>query len=174
MIPSRHVALLLLLSLTACGAKKTASGKHSASASAAAGAPSATRADTRWPGPMITARHPIDGVSTVVLRAGWRGDEKVNVDPNATEIVVQGRPTLFGVEGEGQADGAFVFQRFGDALLVATKGEYVYIHLGVTIEELEITVPANVTVKRERMVVNQDREPDLRPPGAPARSEGRP
>lgn len=178
---ARALAIAALLA-AACSSKPDAHPTSSAAPSAgeSSAPPTSSSAasggrDARWPGSPVTARHSAAGVRQLVLRAGSGSDAKVTVDPAATDIVVSGVPTTWGVEGEpSEATGGFVFASFGDTLLAATRGELVYIHFGVVLDGLQITVPPHVTVVRERMVLNQDPTPDLRPPGAPPRSEGRP
>ena len=134
-----------------------------------------TGRDQSWPGPRVTARHSAAGVSKLVLRAGATEKATVRVDPDAVDIVVFGTPVLQGLDGPpaGTTEGGFAFEMFGDTLLAATFGEFLYIHFGVVMTDLEVVVPRGIVVTREKMVRNGDKKADKRPPGASPRPEGR-
>lgn len=119
--------------------------------------------------------HPASGVTKVVLRATEAAAARVETAPGATEITLSGRACMQDSHGDASrpSRAGFAWKRFDGTLLGTTKGEFVYIHFGVTISDLVITVPPGVTVDREPMRLNGDMEPDLRPPGAPPRPEPR-
>jgi hypothetical protein len=128
-------------------------------------------------GPVHTAKYPAAGLTKVVLRASAAASAEVRTERGATEITVSGRPCGFDANtpsSPGSVDGGIVFKPFGSTLLATTRGEFVYIHFGATMKDLVLTVPPGVEAAREAMVLNKDQEPDLRPPGAPPRSEGHP
>jgi hypothetical protein len=121
---------------------------------------------------------PLRGLRVGFSKAGGSEQAKVLTSPGKADIVVTGRPRLWGAYGP-PSPGAFercgfATQRFNSTLLVATSCEYVYIHFGIVIEDLAITIPPGVEVEREFMVVNGDMKPDLRAPGAPPREGPRP
>lgn len=129
-----------------------------------------------WPGPKQSASFPAEGVKKVVLRATQAAGATVKPSSDG-KINVSGTPVLRGIEGRPSSgafdDAGFASQRFDDALLVATKGEFFYIHFGTSMSDLVLEVPDGVEVVREAMIVNGDAKPDLRPPGSPPRPEGR-
>jgi hypothetical protein len=186
--PARAAIALLLAAATtllvaACSdrveAGSSASARRSAepaSSTTAAASVELSGRSRAWPGPPASASFPGEGVKKVVLRSGAAGDVKVEPSKDGT-ISVSGTPVLVGIEG-GPSEGAFdkvgfASVRFEDTLLVASKGEFFYIHFGTRLTNLVIRVPEGVPVSQERLVINGDLEPDLRPPGAPPRPEGR-
>ena len=100
---------------------------------------------------------------------------RVRVDSSIGDVVVSGTPVLSGIEGRpsNTPEGGFVFEVFGDTLLAASSGEFNYIHFGVVLTDVELVVPSGITVIREQMPLNGDKEPDRRPPGSPPRPAGR-
>jgi hypothetical protein len=118
-----------------------------------------------------TERQGASGITSVVLRATQAS--KATVESTTTnEIVVSGVSTSFDAPDNPPSPGGnagFVFKQFGETLLVTTRGEYAYIHLGTTMDHIKLVVPPGVEVTRELMVLNGDDSADLRPPGAPPR-----
>ena len=179
------MAAATTLLVAACSDRSEAGSSGSAprSAEPASSTPAASNAQQdatgrsrAWPGPPASASFPAEGVKKVVLRAGNAGEAKVEPSKDGT-ISVSGTPLLVGIEGR-PSDRAFdsigfASERFEDTLLVASKGEFFYIHFGTRITDLVIRVPEGVPVTKEPMAINGDEKPDLRPPGAPPRPEGR-
>ena len=118
------------------------------------------------------------GIKTVILRAGAAEKAKTITAQADGAIRISGKPAG-GAEDYQSPDPSwketpasewgldFKSQRFGDVLVISTVNEIVYIHHHYTIEDLELTVPAKVTVKLETRALNGDGDPDLSQPGKP-------
>ncbi len=114
------------------------------------------------------------GITKVVLRASAADAATTEPASNGT-VTVSGRP-IGGAEGYHPADPKwretpaaewgldFVGQRFGATLVISTKNEIGFIHHHYTIADIDLKLPASVTLVRQVRTLSGDGAADLAPP----------
>jgi hypothetical protein len=128
----------------------------------------------------VVRSFPVTGVKKVVLRAGAADTASVVIDRKIKDLEVSGQATG-GAKGYHSPDPNwretpasewgldFVSARFGDVLVISTKGEMRYIHHHYALSSLALRIPAGVEVIREPRELTGDGRPDLQAPKLPKR-----
>jgi hypothetical protein len=132
--------------------------------------------------PMLAVAQPIvrelfhaEGVSTLVLRASGATQAKVTTTDGVSQVEISASPNG-GAKGYHPADPSwketpasewglgFVSERFGATLVISSKSKIQYIHHRYVLENIELMVPAGVTVVREARTLSGDGNPNLSAP----------
>ena len=122
----------------------------------------------------ISRSFPAAGIGTVILRAANAEQAKVGTSKTAT-VIVSGVPEG-GAKGYHPADPNwketppeewgldFKSKRHGNSLVISTQNEMAYIHHHYDLCDIEIAVPAGVTIAKETRQLSEQGGPDLAPP----------